>query len=412
MSEIAERLKGRQLFIPRMGEGSVQAFVAAFESAGIEACLVPPSDQRTLELSASHFSGDECYPARVVFGDFLKVIESEGPERVALLLPTTSGPCRFGCYAPYLRQVLKKLGCGQVPVVSPSCANAYEGIETIADGLIRTGWRAIVASDILHRALLSVRPYERNAGESDAVYLECLRDLCRVLSRRGTSARKKLRMLAASLEKSRERFRSIPLTEKELPVIGVVGEIFCRLNEFSNQDIIRRIESHGAECRLSGVPEWLAYIDRLHRKNMRAEGKHFSLSLAKEWVRSLVQRRDERALFEPFRGVLEEEPGVDEILELSEPYLPSRGVLGEMVLSVGKAIYLCGSGASGVVDISPFSCMNGIVCQAVYPRVSSDHHGFPIRVFFFDQSPKDLDQDIAIFLDRVHTYRKQNPDGS
>jgi predicted nucleotide-binding protein (sugar kinase/HSP70/actin superfamily) len=391
-----------------MGEGSVRAFIAAFESAGIEASAVPASDQRTLLLSAPHFCGDECYPARVVFGDFLKVIESAGPERVALFLPTTSGPCRFGCYAPYLRQVLKKLGCEEVPVISPSSENAYDGIESVADGFVRTGWRAIVASDILHSALLSMRPYERNPGESDSVYHECLEDLCRVLSRRGVKAREQLNMLTASLKKSRERFQSVPVAEKELPVIGIVGEIFCRLNEFSNQDFIRRIEACGAECRLSGIPEWLAYTERMRRDSLRSAGKHFFLSRFRERIKTRVQMEDERAMFEPFRDVLDEEPGIDEILELSDPYLPSGGVIGEMVLSVGKAIYLCGRGAAGVVDISPFSCMNGIVCQAVYPRVSDDHNGFPIRVFYFDQSSKDLEQDISIFMDLAHAYQVKN----
>jgi len=411
MAEIAERLKGKRLFIPRMGDGSVQAFVAAFKSAGIDACVVPPSDPQTLERSAPYFFGDECYPARIVFGDFLKVIDSDGPEQVALFLPTAGGPCRFGCYAPYLRQVLKKLGYDRVPVISPSCANAYEGIETVGNGFVRTAWRAIAASDILHRALLSIRPYERNAGESDAVYLECLEDLCRVLSLCGMSVRKQLHLLTASLQKSRERFLSISKIERKLPVIGIVGEIFCRLNEFSNQEFIRCIESHGVECRLSGIPEWLAYTDRMQRDNLRAAGSYSTSMRVRERIKSWVQHRDERSLFEPYRGDLEEEPGVDEILQLSDPYLPSRGVLGEMVLGVGKAIHLHNTGASGVVDISPFSCMNGIVCQAIYQRVSDEHDGFPIRIFYFDHSPKDLDQDISIFMDLVHTYRAQNSNG-
>ena len=106
----------------------------------------------------------------------------------------------------------------------------------------------------------------------------------------------------------------------------------------------------------------------------------------------------------PFENDLPEEAGLDEILERSRPYLPDHGVIGEMVLNVGKAVYLWEKGASGIVDISPFSCMNGIVCQAMYPRVSDDHDGIPIRVFFFDQSQKDLDQDVAIFMDLVRTY--------
>ena len=65
-----------------------------------------------------------------------------------------------------------------------------------------------------------------------------------------------------------------------------------------------------------------------------------------------------------------EEPPIEEILELAWPYLPTGGALGEMVLSVGKAAYLAKHGADGIIDISPFTCMNGIVSEAIYPKLS------------------------------------------
>ena len=37
-----------------------------------------------------------------------------------------------------------------------------------------------------------------------------------------------------------------------------------------------------------------------------------------------------------------------------------------MTLSVGKAIYLYNKGADGIIDISPFTCMNGIVSRKRY----------------------------------------------
>ena len=404
MTDAADILKGRCLFIPRMGESSVRAFVAAFQSAGIEASAVPPSDQRTLELSGEHISGEECYPVRVVLGDFLKVIATHGPDRVALFLPTTCGPCRFGQYSHYLKKVLQKLGFRGVPVISPSSSNGYDGMTIGSNGLLRTSWRAIMVSDILHRMLLSIRPYERNSGETDAVYNDGLDDICRVLVHSGIDQRTRMGMLTASLKRSRDLLRSVPVVEKKLPVIGIVGEIFCRLSEFSNQDMIRRIESCGAECRLSGITEWIAYANHYQKEELHIAGKRFSLDMLKAGVKDWILHRDEHALLEPFRNDLEEEAGLGDILERSRPYLPHQGAIGEMVLNVGKAIYLWEKGASGIIDISPFSCMNGIVCQAVYPRVSDEHDGIPIRVFFFDQSRKDLDQDIAIFMDLVRSY--------
>ena len=80
-------------------EGSA-AFAAAFRSIGIDAVPSPDSDERTVALGARYTSGDECYPEIVTLGNFLKVLEDYGPDKVAFFMPTATGPCRFGQYAP------------------------------------------------------------------------------------------------------------------------------------------------------------------------------------------------------------------------------------------------------------------------------------------------------------------------
>jgi predicted nucleotide-binding protein (sugar kinase/HSP70/actin superfamily) len=98
-------------------------------------------------------------------------------------------------------------------------------------------------------------------------------------------------------------------------------------------------------------------------------------------------------------------------MELARPYLPNTGVDGEMVMSVGKAQYLAHKGADGVVDISPFTCMNGIVSEAIYPRLSQDLGGFPIRNFYFDGTQSDLDRDVGIYLELARSYREKKKYG-
>ena len=61
----------------------------------------------------------------------------------------------------------------------------------------------------------------------------------------------------------------------------------------------------------------------------------------------------------------------------------------------------------GIVDISPFTCMNGIVSEAVYPRLSRDLGGIPIRVFYFDGTQSDLDQDLGVYMELAHNYQRR-----
>lgn len=103
-----------------------------------------------------------------------------------------------------------------------------------------------------------------------------------------------------------------------------------------------------------------------------------------------------------------EEPArISKLTDLAEPYLPAEGVYGEMVMNAGKAVYLWSKGCDGILDISPFTCMNGIVSEAIYPRISRDHDGIPIRIFYFDGTQSHLSRDLAIFLELTRTYRKR-----
>jgi predicted nucleotide-binding protein (sugar kinase/HSP70/actin superfamily) len=71
---------------------------------------------------------------------------------------------------------------------------------------------------------------------------------------------------------------------------------------------------------------------------------------------------------------------------------------------VGKSVYLHRKGADGVLDINPFSCMNGIVSEAVYPRVSRDCDGLPVRVLYFDGTQVDRRYELEIFMELVREY--------
>jgi predicted nucleotide-binding protein (sugar kinase/HSP70/actin superfamily) len=404
-------LAGRTIYMPRMPYGGARLLAAAFRSVGFATRVTPESDARTQELGGRYTSGDECYPQKVVMGDFMKLIEDEklDPKKLALLLPTANGPCRFGQYVSLQKRLLEDLGLEDVVILSITSADGYAGIGEHAQELIRTGWRSVVCNDILMKLLLKTRPYEVVAGTTDQVYLDSLELVCAVLARRGVSNRDRLSELQAALDRVKADFSAVQIRPEDRPLIGVVGEIFCRLNNYSNDELIRRIEAQGGECWLAGVGEWLWYTNEERFRRYREEKRRASKDWLKTFLTAHIQRKDEDALFSAFEDVFAgyEEPHVPELLELARPYLPQSGAMGEMVLSTGGAIYLHGKGADGVVDISPFTCMNGIVTEAIYPKVSREHDGIPIRLFYFDGTQGDLDRDVGIFLELARTYKRR-----
>jgi len=399
-----------------MAYGSGRAFAAGFRALGVDADITPPSDHRTKELGARYTSGDECYPAKVTVGDFMRVLQTPGvdPSKVVLFMPTADGPCRFGQYAPYLQGILEANGYGSTQVFSPTSSNGYAGLGSLATPFLRTGWRMLVAADILQKMLLKYRPHERNKGDTDAVFEECLDDLCSTIEKTTYKPAPQLQAVRAVMERCLARFRSIPAQrDRSVPLIGVVGEIFCRLHTFSNENLVRRLEEYGGEAWISDLTEWIWYTNAEQFRKLRLKRNLFSLEGVGAWVRNKVQKRDEHVILEPFKDEIVgyEEPSTREVLDAARPYLPQDGALGEMVLNVGKAICLARRGVDGIIDISPFTCMNGIICEAIYPKVSRELGGLPIRTFYFDGTQTDLDRDLGVYMELARTYmrRKRHP---
>ena len=406
-------LHGRTLYIPQMNYAGSRALAAAFRCVGVDAVVSPDSDEKTIELGARYTSGDECYPQRITLGDFLKVTEATGfrPEKTAFYMPTSSGPCRFGQYAGYIRKVMAELGYEDVIVLSPSCVNSYEEITKYGGiELLRTAWWAIVGSDLLERMLLKTRPCEVTKGDADAAFEKSVDMLCDVIEK-PNKIRKRFTAITDALTESRDVFRRIPVRyNPESLLIGIVGEIFCRLNSFSNDELIRKVEDLDGRVWLSNTTEWLWYANYVQQKDLQDTRKRFSKAMLFAEFRTLFQRIDERSLLRPFVSDLQEyeEPSdIREIMAKSDPYIPHSNILGEMILSLGKAIYLYEKGADGVVDISPFTCMNGNVAEAIYPHVSCACNGMPIRIFYFDGIQANMDRDVEIFMELARSYKQK-----
>jgi len=387
---------------------------AVMRSVGIDAAVTPESDDRTLELGGLYSSGEECYPQKVTLGDFLKIIHSEDfdPDRTAFFMPVAEGPCRFGQYRPYLQQVLDELGYADVPVISPSSKNSYDGMAEYGKDMIRQLWRGLVASDILRKMLLKTRPYETQPGASDEAFERSIGLVEQVLEAPDLSSRRRLEGLVDALAASRDLFRAVPARYvRGKPLIGVVGEIFCRLNTFSNYEAVRKIEAHGGEAWISDVTEWIWYTNWSQQDILRRDGRRISLEMLAAKAKNAIQRNDERRLLAPFaedfRGYEEPHDILTEVLQPGWPYLPADGALGEMALSVGKSVYLYEKGADGIIDISPFSCMNGIVSEAVYHAVARDHDEIPIRNFYFDATSSNMERDLEIFMELAESYQKR-----
>ncbi len=361
----------KKIYLPNMADGAY-AIASAFQACGIEAEVMPEPDEETLRWGRRYTSGRECYPCIITTGDMIKVTKRRDfdPSRSAFFMPSGNGPCRFGQYNRYHRLILDELGFKDVPVYAPDQDEAfYKELGMVGGNFSRLAWWGIVCVDLLHKRLLEVRPYEKNPGESDRVYWECVDKVCNAIRER--------RFPEEELREAKSLFRAIPTHPVGTkPVVGIVGEIYVRSNRFSNEHVIRKLESLGAEVRLPPISEWIYYTNYCSKKKnlMRRNYSDYLRTL----VNDFFQRKDERRLENILDGDMRSghEPRVKDIIRLSEPYL-DESFEGEAILSVGKAVDYLLKGAHGIVNVMPFTCMPGTIVNALLKTVRENYGNVP-----------------------------------
>ncbi len=369
--------KKRKLYIPYMGD-IAYILAAALKAEDIDAEVFPPSNEETLEIGRQHTCGRECYPCIITTGDMLRVARQEGfdPEGSAFFMPTAMGPCRFGQYNRLQRIILNDQGFENVPIISPNQIRNLDGeMKDFGKNIFRKTWKGLVGADVLAKMVRETRPYETNAGETDRAYDESLTMLCGALARRES--------VEAAMKTSVERFKQIPVSNPgSRPLVGVIGEIFVRSHEFANNNIVREIESLGGEVWLTPVTEWFFHINntlKLYTKITRKYPAHI-LSL----FAGFVQRKDEHAIAKIAEEYLRNphEPSIDKIWANSEPYLP--GWFGETALGIGKSVDYIEKGASGIINVMPFTCLPGNISAAIFKRFRTDYDNIPLLNMAYD----------------------------
>ncbi|MCB2193613.1 MAG: CoA activase, partial [Deltaproteobacteria bacterium] len=369
----------RTIYIPPMTDHSV-AVAAAFAACGGHAEVLPESDQRTLELGRRYTSGKECYPCALTTGDLLKLLidEKVPPKEVAFFMPGGTGPCRFGQYHRYHRLILDELGFEEARIYSPDQSEVFYKELGMVGGsdFTRLAWQGMVAVDLLKKALHETRPYEANPGDSDEVYHHCLARVAEVMGRKGD--------LRPVMAEARHEFTAVKRSgENHRPLVGVVGEIYTRANRFANEDIVRTVEALGGEAWTPTIGEWVLYTN--FTSTVRAKMLKKRQALIGTLLENFFQHKDERTLAKPWAGSLKtlHEPPVKQVLKMAHPYL-EPSFEGEAILSLGKSRDMLSRGASGVINVIPFTCMPGTIVNALMKRFREDHGNLPFLPMAMD----------------------------
>ncbi len=384
----------KTIFIPYMCDHAY-AVRAAFEKCGLRAEVLDEPDQDSLVYGKKFTSGKECFPCIVTTGDMIKKVYSKDfdRKRSVFFMPGADGPCRFGQYSQYHRVILDEIGFNDVPIYSPNSNTSYTDFGIEEKAFRRMGWKGCILVDCLIKALLKKRPYEKEKGLTEKVYQKYLHKTEECILNDGD-----FRKLA---EEAAREFSNIPGEMNGRPVVGLVGEIYLRNNRFSNNYLIDKIESMGAEVKLATFAEWINYTTYTYRLD-----SIFNRSwqqIMKAYLQEYYQHHDELEIEKHFIKYfpIDKESSVKKVVDLAAPYL-SVDIRGEAVLSIGKAIDFKQNGASGIVNCMPFNCMPGTIVTSLSRKISSDLGDIPwLNISYEGLQDTGEETRLEAFIDQV-----------
>ncbi|MCC6738317.1 MAG: CoA activase, partial [Planctomycetia bacterium] len=387
MSEI--RASGDIMLIPRLSQAS-DAVAAALRGAGYRAESLDVPGRDELRAGRRHTSGKECIPMTLLLGSFLERVRKARPdERFSVLMPTSTGPCRFGLYHLLQKIVVERLDLKErVRLWSPSDDDYFDEAGKGFGALIFAG---IMAGDVIEQAYRDARvgrPEQAKAIRDR--WFAGLLALLEQAGRGGLSVARAIREAAtgrafgleALVREAAEEFAALP-DDVARPTVLVVGEIYVRCDPFSSDDLMKRLEERGIRVRFAPVSEWFEYTSDIALD--KATGMALGTRLS-HWVQSRLQDSLYAAAAGPLRWPAR--TSARECVEAAAPWV-RPDLQGEAGLTLGEAVAEWRHGLiDGAVSAGPHECMPNKVAEAQFFHVA-EQEGLPNLTLALNGDPVD-----------------------
>lgn len=355
-----------RFLIPSMGEVGSRLLAATMRHVGVNASAVDNPTEVELKLGQGVSSCKECLPMILTLGSLLKELERQREDEILVyFMPDTTGPCRFGQYNLFMRDVIEKKRIKNVAMLSLSADNGYGGMGT---KFTLRGWHSLIISDVLENVYSALMVMARDREKALRVYWDVVREIEAMVERGGWKELKRtLRGAAKRLNSLETRGRL-----EDYPTIYLVGEIYVRKDNFSRQFLVERMADRGIITKTAPIAEWIYYIDYLikHRLDLSSTREKrvnaYIQGAFKYWYEKVINGILAESGFHESHMV-DVNRVVRNMSDVISPYLT-----GEAILTSGMTITSIIEEVQGVISIGPFGCMPNRIAEALINHKMGD----------------------------------------
>ena len=395
-----EMKKEYTILMPQMLPIHFGMFQKMLQLEGYNVVQLNNEGQAVVDEGLKYVHNDTCYPALLVIGQFLDAIKHGGYDshKVALFITQTGGGCRASNYIHLLRKALEKAGMGYIPVISISFGLEKNPGFHLTIPLLRRLIYAMMYGDLIMNVANQVRPYEVNAGETDAL-VETWKN--RLIDRFQQGKGMSRKQMQAGFKEICDAFKAVPVENFGSKVrVGVVGEIYVKFSSLGNNQLEKFLLSEGAEPVVPGLTDFLIFkifnrevdVDIYGGKWIKKKVCQIFKGYVEQCQRDMIDALNNSHYFKA--------PGTFEDLHrLVHGYLGEGCKMGEGWLLTAEMLELIHSGTPNIVCAQPFGCLpNHIVGKGMVRRLKDDYPDSNIVAIDYDPSATKINQENRIKL--------------
>lgn len=395
-----QKERRRTLIGPYFAEGYSEFFPSIFKVAGYKLITLPVGNQQAAEMGLRYANNEVCYPATIVVGSIMTALLSGEYDLndVAIIMTQTGGQCRASNYYSLIKNALVSAGMQDIPVVSlalsASVKASQPGFTIPWRKVLGITVNTVLYADCLAKLYHAAVVREKVPGSVKQLRQQYTERALPLIEARNS---KGLRQL---LSEAVADFTAAIDTAKQVPVIGLVGEIYVKYNGFSNKYVVNWLEEHGVEVVPPALIGFLTTGFANNHINRRLNIKEVSFP---GWLNDFVYNRLYKMIRQfnqicapfPFYRPLTH---VYEDARLAEQVVNMAGDFGEGWFLPGEICHLAENGVSNVISLQPFGCIaNHIISKGVEKRLKQVYPQLNLLFLDFDSGTSE-----ANVFNRLH----------
>ncbi|CEH30362.1 2-hydroxyglutaryl-CoA dehydratase [Aneurinibacillus migulanus] len=339
-------------------------------------------DNESLRYGKEFGNRGQCNPTYFTVGNLIKYlhhlrdVEGKSKEEIVrnylFITAGSCGPCRFGTYVTEYRKALRDAGFDGFRVLlfqqqdGLKQATGEESALKLDASFFISFLKAVLLGDILNAVGYRIRPYEVEAGSTDAALSCCKQYLYDALSQR--------KRLFPALRRCRKELQAIRVDRTQVkPKVSIIGEFWAMTTEGDgNYQLQRFLEREGAEVEVQSITAWILYLiwegryDTRKRMALReADSGRYGLKGKNPALRLRVlgvADRAVRVMFQTYAraiGLYDYHlPNMDQIAQVAHDHYNNHLRGGEGHMEVGKLILnTAKKKVNMTISVKPFGCM-------------------------------------------------------